>query len=380
MILDFDDPILSYWGSSTASKYRKDQLSKLEKEYRNKENVNPFSISNVGNKPDLWVETKIAGRLHEIIFSETSGSPFNDTSSDEKIKYDRKKLIRFARDTFTKMCNELIENKISYLPNYKEIYKAISNIQIFLLQSCGKRMKIYIVDFPSNSFGRVREYCDLEVPYKSISEIELQRFIGTLFRIRVHMESNIKLIRKISTELSKNFNGIPGRANQPHARSFDNTRGLALSVLNGPKGYVSCSLRYPEKHKSWSNYSLALMHICDSKVGINHRKGQIDDDQSKFNRKRQTDYLQMIIENDKKMISQTIEILVGLEKKKLNKSDFDKKLCEQFMQNVVKLKEEPSGWIIKIGKNEYDFVKIICNSLININAMILDFDDPILSY
>ncbi|CAJ0825678.1 18158_t:CDS:2 [Entrophospora sp. SA101] len=211
MILDFDDPILSYWGSSTASKYRKDQLSKLEKEYRNKENVNPFSISNVGNKPDLWVETKIAGRLHEIIFSETSGSPFNDTSSDEKIKYDRKKLIRFARDTFTKMCNELIENKISYLPNYKEIYKAISNIQIFLLQSCGKRMKIYIVDFPSNSFGRVREYCDLEVPYKSISEIELQRFIGTLFRIRVHMESNIKLIRKISTELSKNFNGIPGR-------------------------------------------------------------------------------------------------------------------------------------------------------------------------
>ncbi|CAJ0909965.1 8258_t:CDS:2, partial [Entrophospora sp. SA101] len=104
------------------------------------------------------------------------------------------------------------------------------------------------------------------------------------------------------------------------------------------------------------------------------------DDQSKFNRKRQTDYLQMIIENDKKMISQTIEILVGLEKKKLNKSDFDKKLCEQFMQNVVKLKEEPSGWIIKIGKNEYDFVKIICNSLININAMILDFDDPILSY
>ncbi|CAH1767165.1 3473_t:CDS:2, partial [Entrophospora sp. SA101] len=200
-----------FWGSSTASKYRKDQLSKLEKEYRNKENVNPFSISNVGNKPDLWVETKIAGRLHEIIFSETSGSPFNDTSSDEKIKYDRKKLIRFARDTFTKMCNELIENKISYLPNYKEIYKAISNIQIFLLQSCGKRMKIYIVDFPSNSFGRVREYCDLEVPYKSISEIELQRFIGTLFRIRVHMESNIKLIRKISTELSKNFNGIPGR-------------------------------------------------------------------------------------------------------------------------------------------------------------------------
>nr|CAG8433401.1 1459_t:CDS:2 [Entrophospora candida] len=104
-----------------------------------------------------------------------------------------------------------LENKISYLHNYKEIYKAISNIQIFLLQSCGERMKIYIVDFPSNSFGRVREYCDLEVPYKSTSEIELQRFIGTLFRIRDHMESNIKLVRKISTGLSNNFNGIPGR-------------------------------------------------------------------------------------------------------------------------------------------------------------------------
>ena len=62
-------------------------------------------------------------------------------------------------------------------------------------------MKIYIVDFPSNSFGRVREYCDLEVPYKSISEIELQRFIGTLFRIRVHIIHVVKIIELRQTQL-----------------------------------------------------------------------------------------------------------------------------------------------------------------------------------
>ena len=45
------------------------------------------------------------------------------------------------------MSNELIENKISYLPNYKEIYKAISNIQIFLLQSCGKLKFIFFIDY-----------------------------------------------------------------------------------------------------------------------------------------------------------------------------------------------------------------------------------------
>ncbi len=106
-------------GSSTASKYRKDQLSKLEKEYRNKENVNPFSISNVGNKPDLWVETKIAGQLYEIIFSEMSGSPFNGTNNDDKIKYGAPtlNLLQFPKCSVTNKSpnkNHVLINHVIY--------------------------------------------------------------------------------------------------------------------------------------------------------------------------------------------------------------------------------------------------------------------------
>ncbi|CAG8801376.1 14782_t:CDS:2, partial [Racocetra persica] len=82
------DKCMLRWGESTSStsKYRKSENIKFEKETREQfdQIMAPFLTSSQAKKEDTWIEMMIAKNLHEIVFAEISGSPFQATCTTKK--------------------------------------------------------------------------------------------------------------------------------------------------------------------------------------------------------------------------------------------------------------------------------------------------------
>ncbi|CAG8762229.1 7480_t:CDS:2 [Dentiscutata erythropus] len=182
--------------SSSASKYRKTENIKFEKE--------------TPKKADTWIEMMIAKNLHEIVFAETSGSPFQATCTTKKVYNDKCKLIRFGHDSKNKMLDELIEKKCIYLSDWKNLCNEIRKAELLLFQAYKAKLKVFILDCPAHPFCRVGELFDLDIPYKKVAIEEFKLFIQALWAIRCALSDIIHDYEKIGEKLLKDYNKIAG--------------------------------------------------------------------------------------------------------------------------------------------------------------------------
>lgn len=142
---------LKFRGESTssASKYRKIENLKYEKETREQLDriMAPYLTSSQAKKADTWIEMIIAKNLYEIVFAETSGSLFQATCTTKKVYNDKFKLIRFGHDSKNKMLDELIEKKCAYLSDWKNFCNDIRKAELLLFQAYGKLGSRYRILF-----------------------------------------------------------------------------------------------------------------------------------------------------------------------------------------------------------------------------------------
>ncbi|CAG8531146.1 33244_t:CDS:2, partial [Gigaspora margarita] len=106
---------------------------------------------------DTWIEMMIAKNLHEIVFAETLGSPFQAICTTKKVYNDKCKLIHFEHDSKNKMLGELIEKKCTYLSDWKNlcnnIHKSEFNVSKHIyLNILEAKLKILILDCPAHPF------------------------------------------------------------------------------------------------------------------------------------------------------------------------------------------------------------------------------------
>ncbi|CAG8734277.1 14885_t:CDS:2 [Gigaspora margarita] len=202
------------WGESTssASKYRKSENIKFEKETRKQFDriMAPFLTSSQAKKADTWIEMMIAKNLHEIVFAKTSGSPFQATCTTKKVYNDKCKLIRFGHDSKNKMLDELIEKKCIYLSDWKNLCNDIRKAELLLFQAYEAKLKVLVLDCPAHPFCRVREVFDLDIPYKKVAIEEFKSFIQALWAIRCALSDIIHDYEKIGEKLLKDYNKISG--------------------------------------------------------------------------------------------------------------------------------------------------------------------------
>ncbi|CAG8558254.1 264_t:CDS:2, partial [Cetraspora pellucida] len=115
-----------------------DPTSEKYLEYLYKSNNGTASYISQTKKADTWIEMMIAKNLHEIVFTETSESPFQTTCTTKKVYNDKYKLIRFGHDSKNKMLDELIEKKCIFLSDWKNLYNDIRKAELLLFQAYDK--------------------------------------------------------------------------------------------------------------------------------------------------------------------------------------------------------------------------------------------------
>ncbi|CAG8786352.1 28851_t:CDS:2 [Dentiscutata erythropus] len=195
------DKCVLRWGESTssASKYRKTENIKFEKETREHLDriIALFLMSSQAKKADNWIEMMIAKNLYEIVYN------------------DKRKLIRFGHDSKNKMLDELIEKKYIYLSDWKNLCNDICKVELLLFQAYGNwvlyvslvsnpvpiglifgitkhicfnileaKLKVSVLDCPAHPFCHVQELFDLDIPYKKVVIEEFKLFIQALWAIR----------------------------------------------------------------------------------------------------------------------------------------------------------------------------------------------------
>ncbi|CAG8779450.1 17458_t:CDS:2, partial [Racocetra persica] len=140
----------------------------------------PFLTSSQAKKADTWIEMIIAKNLHEIVFAETSESPFQATCTTKKVYNDKCKLIHFGYDSKNKMLDELIEKKCIFLSDWKNLCNDIRKAELLLFQAYKAKLKVLVLDCPAHPFCHVREVFDLDIPYKKVVIEEFKLFIQAL--------------------------------------------------------------------------------------------------------------------------------------------------------------------------------------------------------
>lgn len=86
-------------------------------------------------KPDFWFLMKAAGTIQEILYEETSGTPF--ASKPDKNSSDLYKLFRFGRDSKNMMTDQLITKNFKQLKDYEDLWKQLCEIEVFLFHIYG---------------------------------------------------------------------------------------------------------------------------------------------------------------------------------------------------------------------------------------------------
>ncbi|CAG8454814.1 7985_t:CDS:2 [Dentiscutata heterogama] len=91
----------------------------------------------------------------------------------------------------------------------------------------------------------------------------------------------------------------------------------------------------------------------------------------------------MIKNNDKKLVSHTLEYIEHLENKLIPITSFDKSLQKRFITNIraISIQKDASKWTLTDKNNiEIDIVKTICQSITEEMIINLEYNNPLLSY